>query len=216
MADENKIDDPVDVGSLVEPRLNFVMCPICDSINPYSEVGRSGICQRCAEVDRIRKERQETRDKAREALGKMVRASRPQVINAPHISQVCASVIEEMGGIERFCQDLSEDYQDARERNPGSATVMRFGETILRLVRDSTSQRDSAPDVVNMSDDDIVSEMIAVMQDVSRRKNLESAEDGVLAMLEADALDEEEAKDESEGSDTDPGEGVQSEADGSA
>jgi hypothetical protein len=78
----------------------------------------------------------------------------------------------------------AEDYRDARERNPGSATVMRFGETILRLVRDSTQNRDSAPDMAAMTDEDIANELMAVMDGIARKQKIEQSEEAVLALLE--------------------------------
>jgi hypothetical protein len=172
------------INRIEEPLPQIVQCEICDEVIEYRDNAKRQICELCQAESKERQKKREIRDKAKKAFMQMIAASRPSNINAPHISEVCATVVEELGGVASFARELAEDYRDARERNPGSATVMRFGETILRLVRDSTQNRDSAPDMAAMTDEDIANELMAVMDGIARKQKIEQSEEAVLALLE--------------------------------
>ena len=172
-----------------EPLPKIVQCEICEEVIEYRDDVKRQICDSCKQESKERQQKRKIREKAKRAFKQMIASSRPKSIDSPHISEVCAEVIKELGGVDLFAKELAEDYRDARERNPGSATVMRFGETVLRLVRDSTTNRESAPDLASMSDEDIATELMVVMDNLARKQKMEYAEDAIVALLEQDAED---------------------------
>lgn len=145
------------------------------------------ICPTCIERSQMRAEHAAARQKAKEAFREIIHSNRADRIEAPHISEVCATMIKELGGLQRFCAGLVEDYMDARERSPGSGTLLRFGVDIFRLARDSSALRDTAPDAVNMTDEELAGEMLSIMDRVAKQRKLESAETGLLDILVDDA-----------------------------
>jgi len=162
----------------------YVFCPVCQEVVSEAAVdGEVQACGQCITKATMKREHAESREKARKVFREMIAGSRPDAILAPHISEVCAGVVRELGGLERFCEELVEDYRDARERSPGSATVILFGETILRLVRDSSTLRESAPDAVNLTEEELAGEVLALFERVVRDKGLDSIEQGLAGLL---------------------------------
>lgn len=155
--------------------------------NINSLTKRTMICADCVEIGQAQADRALARRRAREAFRDIIRQNRSERIDAPHISEACAMMIKELGGLQQFCADLVEDYLDARERSPGSATLLKFGTDIFRLVRDSSALRDTAPDAVNMTDDELAGEVLALLDATAKKKRIEHAEEGLLDVLLEDA-----------------------------
>ena len=171
----------------------YVVCRVCLEAVPASEVEPSSdVCFKCIRLASTRQNVQKARERARDAFKEMIRAAKVDAIDAPHITQVCAGVIRELGGLDRFCVDLVEDYRDARERAPGSAVVMRFGEGIIKLVRDSSAMRDTAPDAISLSEDELAAEMIALVDQVARRNRLTHVEQDLIDAMADDGKQDEE------------------------
>lgn len=78
-----------------------------------------------------------------------------QKIESPHISQACEALINKFGGLEGFTRFYYGQVMQAAETDPGSRTVLEACKTILNLISASTEHRKSAPDVVDLSDDDL-------------------------------------------------------------
>ena len=166
----------------------YAPCTVCNTIYPLDELSeRTMICPECIARDTAAVHNAKARSKAKEAFKEIIRSSRADRIEAPHISEVCATMIKELGGLHKFCADLVEDYMDARERSPGSSTLLRFGVDIFRLARDSSALRDTAPDAVNMTDEELAGEVLAMVDQAARRRRLEHAEGGLLDVLLEDA-----------------------------
>lgn len=166
----------------------YAPCTICGVVQDIKRLTtRTMICPDCVELGRAQAERTVARKKARDAFRDIIKQNRGERIDAPHISEMCATMIKELGGLGQFCADLVEDYMDARERSPGSATLLKFGTDIFRLVRDSSALRDTAPDAVNMTDDELAGEVLALLDRTAKKKRLEEAELGLLDVLLEDA-----------------------------
>jgi hypothetical protein len=172
------------------------------------------ICQECRDDDAQRVEKAAARKRAKDAFRDMIASQRKEHIDAPHISEVCAAMIRELGGLDRFCAGLVEDYLDARERSPGSSTLLRFGTDIFRLARDSSSLRDSAPDAVNMTDEELASEVLALLDHAAKQRKIQEAEEGILGLLEGESDSDQRGSGESE--DGAAGDGGESPAAGGA
>ncbi len=84
-------------------------------------------------------------------LSKMAR----QKIESPHISQACEALIQKFGGLEGFTRFYYGQITRAAEENPGSRQVLEACKSVVALIAASTEHRKSAPDVVDLSDDDL-------------------------------------------------------------
>ena len=160
----------------------------------------------------MRADVQKARLEAKKALRQIVGQQRKDKIDAPHISEMCAEMIRSMGGLKAFCHGLVEDYLDARERSPGSAVLLRFGADVFKLVKESSAQRDTAPDAVNMTDDELAAEMLNLMDQAARRQNLDAPEMGMIDLWNGIAHEHGQREDPAEN--VAPGPGSQDAADG--
>lgn len=169
----------------------YAPCTVCGVVqNIMTLTKHTMICGECIEIGDRQAERAIARRKARDVFRDIIRQNRSERIDAPHISEACAMMVKELGGLQQFCADLVEDYMDARERSPGSATLLKFGTDIFRLVRDSSALRDTAPDAVNMTDEELAGEVLALLDQTAKKQRLQEAESGLLDVLLEDAHDE--------------------------
>lgn len=101
-------------------------------------------------------------------------------IEAPHISELCEVMIAKFGGVETFCKDWHEQIQEAIDKAPGSQKVLDAYGRIANLVEASTKMRLTAPDVFDMSDEELEEEIqfqvVKVMQSKQDTKLLEHDE----------------------------------------
>lgn len=148
----------------------------------------SPICNDCLAMDRVYRQRKRVHAKAKETLSKILHQARPDAIKAPHITEVCAGVIEELGGMEVFCKSLADDYRQARQTKPGSSTVVKFGENILRLVKDSSVLRDSAPDARDMTDEQLAGELLNLFAKVASENGIDVESDNLLLEMVQDVI----------------------------
>lgn len=82
---------------------------------------------------------------------------------APHISQLCESMIALYGGVENFALFWKEQIDEAVERMPGSKTVLDNIYGIVKLVNMSSQHTMVARDIANMSNEELELEIAALM-----------------------------------------------------
>jgi len=95
----------------------------------------------------------------RAAITSLLASVGQEKINAPHITELCAGMMELHGGLMGFCKAWKNDIDTARRDKPGSQTVLQSDMALMRLVQNSTEHRQSAPDLANMSDADFEREV---------------------------------------------------------
>lgn len=96
------------------------------------------------------------------AVSELVASTTGAGIKSPHISELAAKEIESLGGMDEFCERWARQIKMLEETKPGSQVLMRSYESIARMVTESTKHRDTAPDVVDMKDDELVYELMRV------------------------------------------------------
>jgi hypothetical protein len=76
-------------------------------------------------------------------------------INAPHISEYADVMFEEMGGLRQVVKRHIAQIDAAEAAEPGSKRVLEAYKSLVALIEKSTVHRQTAPDVISMSDAEI-------------------------------------------------------------
>ena len=73
---------------------SFIVCSVCNDAVEAEEIDRELMtCHKCLKRAIMRRDHEESRQKARKVLGEIARQARPDAIMAPHISEVYAGII---------------------------------------------------------------------------------------------------------------------------
>jgi len=147
------------------------VCETCGSVCEPEEMSKgSNHCKECRRKKGRERSLETSKVARRTAFKALVAGIRGNKINVPHTSEVAAEMIRLYGGVDKFCSEWKADLDSLRMDKPGSKAVIDAKAAVLKLIVDSTSQRDSAPDLAGMSDDDLEKEF-AGMAAVLLQKN---------------------------------------------
>lgn len=174
-----------------DQELRYSVCIKCHDAVHYDDIDdATGICRHCVSRAAAIRESRDARNSARAVLREIILQNRPNKIDAPHISEMFAEVVQSLGGLESTMRLFVEDYLDCRERSPGSSTVLRFWECMARMAKDSSALRASAPDAANMTDDQLASEMLVLVEQATKRRRLEFTQSTLVeAMIDVECGD---------------------------
>lgn len=111
-----------------------------------------------------------------------------QKIDSPHISQLCESLVAQFGGLQAFTQFYYSQIQAAAAENPGGRQVLEACKTVIGLVNQSTEHRQSAPDVVDMTDEELERERTRLLLELMTRDTTGEAID-ILTSLKQGTYD---------------------------
>ena len=124
------------------------------------------------------------RNALRKYMDRLVAEVKEDKIEAPHITESVSSLMKRFdGGMEGWITQYYEDIQAMRAKSPGSPHLLRAHENISKLVKWSTENRDSAPDVHGMTDDQIKAELVSIVMS-ELIKGGEDAQSEFLATLD--------------------------------
>lgn len=114
-------------------------------------------CTACTGKRNAKVARERIRKRA-ERVKELVAAMHAQHANAPHISELCDSMLAQFGGLEGFAASWKEQIDEAVDKNPGSKTVLDQYYAVAKLIGMSTAYRATAKDIAAMTDDEIDAE----------------------------------------------------------
>lgn len=120
---------------------------------------RARICKECAKVRKAKRDiakRKENSDRLQGMLGRMAGSKN---IDVAHISEVAAALTTYMGGVEPAAKAWAANIEVANEIAPGKRDTIKNYEGWANLILKSTENRQTAPDVVGMTTEDIEREM---------------------------------------------------------
>lgn len=89
------------------------------------------------------------------AIKQVLVALKGNKLSAPHITELADEIFKRFGGVEQFTAEWHAEIQLAREAKPGSKTVLDAYRDLGRLVAASTEHRASAPDLSDLSMEDL-------------------------------------------------------------
>ena len=135
------------------------VCHYCGEPKAEEEMPKQGNkCKACQKAERRERSLETSQAARRTAFKALVAGIRGNKINVPHTSELAAEMIRLYGGLEKFCVEWKTDLDALRAEKPGSKAVIDAKASILKLIVDSTNQRDTAPDLASISDVDLEKE----------------------------------------------------------
>ena len=138
-------------------------CSECGNMKEEDGFPPRGLqCIECLRDKTLSSKEKKAKDSRRTAFKSLVAGIRGNKIEVPHTSEVAAEMIRLYGGLANFCQEWKSDLDSLRVEKPGSKMLLDAKSAIVKLVVDSTNQRDSAPDLAGMSDKDLETEFSGV------------------------------------------------------
>jgi len=121
-------------------------CPACDG-----KLAKAEERERQAEVQRAM---------VQEGAGGLFRLLSQGKINAVHISELNERLIELLGGLDGFARFYVNQIVAAAATRPGGKNVLDACKQICNVVLASTQHRRSAPDVENLTTEDLERELL--------------------------------------------------------
>jgi hypothetical protein len=76
---------------------------------------------------------------------------------------LAAAVVDKMGGVDKLAERYVEVVNSILKEDPATRLALNAVEGVARLVRDSTIMRETAPDVNNVSTEELEKELQALI-----------------------------------------------------
>ena len=133
------------------------------SRNSFGKGPNKTWCNRCnKEISKVRRS-DAKKKRLNSALSEFTAMLRGTQVEAPHVAEYCAKLIEKFGSLDKIV-DMHHSVLTALVRdNPGSKTAIDAMNGLVRLMELSTKYRDSAPDIEDLDDKDIEEELSRLM-----------------------------------------------------
>lgn len=139
------------------------VCGRCLKVVPKTDFPPdSDMCNKCSErmtaedaTQRYEELRQLLSGKA---VHRMIAERRGTKIDAPHISEYVATLVQQLGGLRAMAATHARQIEIAIEEDPGGRRVLDHFKVLANLITASTEHRQSAPDVEGLTDDEIIAE----------------------------------------------------------
>ena len=140
------------------------LCQTCGAVKEVTEFRKEDIhCKECRKSkDRDTRLAKKEKDR-RTAFATLVSGIRGNRIEVPHTSEVAAEMMRLYGGLSQFCSEWKQDIDAMRVDRPGSKSVIDSKMAIVKLIIESTNQRDSAPDLAGMTDEELETELTGMI-----------------------------------------------------
>lgn len=153
-------------SALLPPQASqYLSCERCGYVGPveyFSTKVRE--CLNCAkETARKRAANQRKAELANLAAKQIMASVTRKQVNVPHLCEIAESIAKEFGGVDAFCKSWYYSISCALQSDPGSQRVIRAHEAIAKLIGESTKLRDTSPDVQNLSDEDLETELSSLL-----------------------------------------------------
>ena len=138
-------------------------CGIEKSRNSFGKGTNRTWCNRCnKEISKIRRS-DAKKKRLRSALTEFTAMLRGTQVEAPHVAEYCAKLIEKFGTLDKIVEMHHSVIATLVRDNPGSKTAIDAMNGLVRLMELSTKYRDSAPDVEDLEDGHIEEELSRLM-----------------------------------------------------
>lgn len=144
-------------------------CPACNTWLVKDENFRkngSGRRELCAPCDKNRniEKRQKLIRGATQQLIKQLGGGKPVAgIEVPHTSEMASAIVKNLGGLEGLAQMYTDAMQASYASDPTSKVTLEYFKLTAGIITKSTDQRETAPDVAQMSDEDLNVELTAMI-----------------------------------------------------
>lgn len=136
-------------------------CVGCNRLKDKTEFGKHGNnnysenCKACLKRIEAGKHENNLKKAAKEILKGFAGAMTSNKIEVPHTSELAAAIVQLHGGVGGVADFIYTQGKTAADENPGSRLSLEYCKMLTGLVVKSTDQRQTAPDVANLSDEEI-------------------------------------------------------------
>lgn len=121
-------------------------------------------CNKCRNKNgseiRVKRETEAARD---ENIKGFIAKTKSREIKAPHITELAEAMIDEFHGLKRFAKFYVGNIKKA-SRNKNFKTAIDGCKSIATIIKASTENRTTAPDVAHLNDEDIERELRELQQ----------------------------------------------------
>lgn len=136
-----------------------------DQFQIYSNGKRALQCHECYRALAVERGKKGAKKSAENAIKRLVSDLKKDHKRAPHISELAATMVHKLGGIEKFTDRWIEHLDHLMHENTSSRTVLDNLRAISTLIKHATDTQESAPDVESLTDEEIASEIRRYIQD---------------------------------------------------
>lgn len=146
-------------------------CPLCrtykDRETEFNKApGKNHKRELCAVCWKVRNN--EKRGKLLKAactslMKQLVRGQTVEHIEVPHTSELASLVVENLGGAAGFARMISDSTKAAYDLNPAGKQAYEWAKLSVNLVIRSTEQRETAPDVAQMNEEELNTELTSMI-----------------------------------------------------
>jgi hypothetical protein len=120
-------------------------------------------CNKCnKEISKIKRS-ESKKKRLQSALSEFTAMLRGTHVDAPHVAEYCAKLIEKFGSLDKIVDMHHKVLTSLVDDNPGSKTAIDAMNGLVRLMELSTKYRDSAPDIEDLDDKEIEEELSRLM-----------------------------------------------------
>lgn len=146
-------------------------CKICLCEQDFQEfpLPPTKTCKKCLIAMDLERDRDNRKERARALLQKIVKKGKgANRIEAPHISEACAAAFKEIGGVDEWAKYLAESFHQVMEKAPTSPMAASYHKMFTTMSKWSSEQRSTAPDVTELSDEELANRSFEVIEDYIR------------------------------------------------
>lgn len=154
---------------------DYESCSVCGQIFPSIEFKDAGapVCKICSATPTRGEEKQLLKKRVAVLAAKqMLAALTRKQIDVPHTSELAAAVVQKIGGLDVLAERYVEVVNAILEEDPSSRKSLSAVEGLAKMIRDSTVMRETAPDVHNLSDEDLEQELQILFQQTLARGDI--------------------------------------------
>ena len=145
---------------------NHKICAKCGqdkSRNSFGKGPNKTWCNRCnKDIAKLRRS-DAKKKRLKSALSEFTAMLRGTQVEAPHVAEYCAKLIEKFGSLDEIVSMHHGVLTSLVKENPGSKTAIDAMNGLVRLMELSTKYRDSAPDIEDLDDNEIEEELSKLM-----------------------------------------------------
>ena len=142
------------------------VCSKCGQEKSRNSIGKGPNktwCNRCnKEISKVRRS-DAKKKRLKSALSEFTAMLRGTQVEAPHVAEYCAKLIEKFGSLDKIVEMHHSVLTALVRDNPGSKTAIDAMNGLVRLMELSTKYRDSAPDIEDLDDSEIEEELSRLM-----------------------------------------------------
>lgn len=167
-------------------------CPMCrehkDKETCYrssSNGGKRELCRICEKVRNNEKRSKLMKAACGELVKKLVTGKATPQIDVPHTSELAAEVVKNLGGLSGLGRMATDAMKAAYDYDPTSKVALEWAKLVTGLVIKSTDQRETAPDVPTMSEEELNTELSAMIGKLLNERP-ELLEESIPARIEND------------------------------